>query len=153
MPKAPSYHTLLVGVDFSPASRRAVAHAAVLARALKARIELLHVVPKLKPAIPFSGTNRQVVARLQRQSRDQAEKSLKQLAAGLKGLRVTTTVRQGKPSEQILNQAGRCKAEMVVIAERSQGAAEHLLLGSTAERVVRHARGVSVLVVPSNDGG
>jgi nucleotide-binding universal stress UspA family protein len=151
VPKAPSYRSLLVGVDFSPASRRAVAHAAVLARALKARIELLHVVPKLKPAIPFSGTNREVVARLQRQSRDQADKRLKKLAAGLKDLRVGTTVRTGKPSEQILSQASRCKAEMVVIAERSQSAAEHLLLGSTAERVVRHACGLSVLVVPYAD--
>ena len=43
--------TILVGTDFSDASASATAYAISLARALKARLSLLHVVPEEDDAV------------------------------------------------------------------------------------------------------
>ena len=46
---------------------------------------------------------------------------------------------QGRPYEEICKLAGRIEADLIVLPTRGLGRLKHILLGSTAERVVRYA--------------
>jgi nucleotide-binding universal stress UspA family protein len=149
---APRYETILVGVDFSDASRRALDHAAALARGLDATLEVVHVVPRMKPSVPFSQANRRRVAELQRAAVADARQKLDAWVKRLRNVKARARVVRGLPHEALLAQAKRAKADLVVVGERGQNLAESLLLGSTAERVARKARR-PVLLIPVRGRG
>ena len=72
----------------------------------------------------------------------QARAELKVLAATLgrsTGLRVTVEVRAGKPFQEICSAAEKLGASMIVLTTHGHTGLKRLWLGSTAERVVRHA--------------
>ena len=146
---APRYETILVGVDFSSASRTALDHAAALAHGLDATLEVVHVVPRMKPSVPFSQANRRRVAELQRAAVADARQKLDAWVKRLRNVKARARVVRGLPHEALLAQAKRAKADLVVVGERGQNLAEALLIGSTAERVARKARR-PVLLIPAD---
>ena len=62
-----------------------------------------------------------------------------------------TKVLVGRPAEEITNYAQEIDAQMIVIATRGQSGLAHMMLGSTAEGVVRSAK-CPVLTVRSDTG-
>jgi len=60
---------------------------------------------------------------------------------------ITTVVGEGAPWSVINEVAARCKADLIVINLHGKGTLERVLLGSTAERVIRTAT-VPVLALP-----
>lgn len=129
---------ILVPVDFSNASRRALKYALPLARQAGAKIVLLYVVePIATPAFayyPLAMENDEAVAA--------GYEQLKKLCAQEKiesALIEKTLVRHGVPYHEITQAARTLKADLIVIATRGNTGLKHVLLGSTAERVVRHA--------------
>ena len=145
MPSA-SNRRIVVAVDFSPGSARAVREAVRIARE-RDELVLVHVARKLEPAIPWSSVNRRVVAKLARRAQADARAALTAIAERL-APRVRTHVSVGVAHEQILAEARRLRANLIVIGAQGQTLSERLLLGSTAERVIRKAT-VPVLVVPA----
>jgi len=142
-----AYERILVAIDFSPSSRRALREAVRIADG-EAELMLVHVTPKLEPALPWSAANRKIVAQLGRQAVVDARAALAKLAAGLKGLRTRTQVRIGTAHEAILDEAKRRKADLIVIGSQGHTLTERLAIGSTAERVTRKAP-IPVLVTPA----
>jgi len=65
-------------------------------------------------------------------------------------IRVTPVVCEGKPYEEILREASERGADLIVIQGKEHTAADRLLLGSTASRVVDHAH-CSVLVLRGSE--
>ncbi|MFQ5760601.1 MAG: universal stress protein [Acidiferrobacterales bacterium] len=59
---------------------------------------------------------------------------------------VTSTVGEGSPYEQIVKQAKKIKADLIVIRSHDKRPLEEILLGSCAQKVVEHAP-CSVMVV------
>jgi nucleotide-binding universal stress UspA family protein len=148
MPSA-AQRRILVAVDFSPASTRAVREAARMAGSGD-ELVLVHVARRLEPALPWSRANRRVVAKLARESQGDARAALTAIAERL-APRVRTHVAEGVAHEQILAEARRVGADLIVLGSRGHTLSERLLLGSTAERVIRKAT-VPVLVVPAPQG-
>lgn len=146
MPTAP-YRRILVAVDFSPTSRRAVREAARIAGD-RSEVILVHAMRKLEPAIPWSAVNRRVVSKLARDAQSDARAALAALAEGLPHTRTRARVLVGVAHERILAEAKRAKADLLVIGSRGETLSERLLLGSTVERVMRKAT-IPVLVVPA----
>jgi nucleotide-binding universal stress UspA family protein len=144
---APRYRNVLVGVDFSPTSRQALAHATELARNAGAVLHMVHVVPKLRPTVPFSASNRRRVTELQKEARREAQERLDRLAGRLRGVKAQTKVASGLPYEVLLAHAKRAKADLLVVGAQGMNLAESLLIGSTAERVARKAK-IPVVLVP-----
>jgi nucleotide-binding universal stress UspA family protein len=140
------YARILVPVDFSPSSHRAVREAAHLVRA-EGELVLLHVLGKFEPALPFSKTNRRTVAALARRARADATAALREIAESLPG-RVRTRILAGVAHEEILAEARRVKADAIVIGVHGNTLSDRLLMGSTTERVVRKAR-IPVVVTPA----
>ena len=127
---------ILVPVDFSPNARRALQLANPLAARFHARITLLHVVePVVYPGemgilVPDS-TNTSVASR--RQLAMLAHKFIP------KKLQGKIAVRTGSPYYEIAEAARQLKMDLIVLTTHGYTGLKRVLLGGTAERVVRHA--------------
>jgi universal stress protein A len=134
------YRTVLVPVDFSACSRHAFQYALRFASRHGSRIILLHVVePVVYPAeLGFPS-----LAALPPQSEYQqlaaARLSELQALAVESAASVQTKVRVGQPYAEIARAARELNADLIIISTHGHTGLRHVLLGSTAERVVRHA--------------
>jgi nucleotide-binding universal stress UspA family protein len=120
--------------------------AASFAAVCKAELILLHVVEKF-PIDYVLG--RELMNETITPLMKQGEASLKRLAGSLsksERLRVSAVVREGKPFVEICSAAERLGANLIVLTTHGCTGLRRVWLGSTAERVARHAH-CSVLVV------
>jgi nucleotide-binding universal stress UspA family protein len=121
---------VLVGTDLSERSERAMERAAQLSRANHATLTVLHVAQAgLSVAI-------------RERSRALAEESLRDWYAflpesdrGAASLRVET----GEPFVMLLAQARERNTDLIVLGEPGKKGLKELFVGTTTERVVRHA--------------
>jgi nucleotide-binding universal stress UspA family protein len=141
--KAPP-KVLLVPVDFSDVSHRALEHAQMLARLVPdARIVLVHVVDATPT--PMATDFMAQVPRTDMGA--EADAAKKGLIAWAKGSPNTTSdVRTGAPADEILAAAKDAGAEMIVIGTHGRKGVARALLGSVAEDVARRASVPVVLV-------
>lgn len=133
---------ILVPLDFSGKSRQALEYAVPLAEAFGGRIRLLHVVqlvPSLGASMP--GGEVSFVAVDEQPHVEQANAHLRELAKQLlpPGLTDKLVVRVGIPYDEIVQAADDIQADLIVITTHGHTGIKHVLLGSTAERVIRHA--------------
>lgn len=147
----PSFSSLLVPIDFSPAAHSAFERARQLAEEENGNIVLLHV---LDPAlVDFAvahawGSREEVAAQMRQQALARLE-SYKQEAGDLE---VSAVVCEGTPFLEILSKAEDFAVDAVVMGKvGTRGTIEQLLFGSTAERVIRGSR-FPVLVLPDAGG-
>jgi nucleotide-binding universal stress UspA family protein len=143
------FHTIVVAVDFSPTSLDTVEAACELARPHHGKIHLVHVVPDpfhLPYTIEPTGINWSEV--LRHWTAD-ARTQLGQLAARLPADQEAPTmaVVSGTPASEIVRYARDQGADVIVLGSHGHGFMERLVLGSVAERVLRHAE-CPVLLAP-----
>ena len=133
---------ILVPVDFSEHSDRAVAYAARLAKQLNASLELLHVINDPILAAAW-GPDVYVpdLTELLKALTDDAETRLGVTLAGLRGqgLAASSAVRQGIADRSIAAHAVAGCFDLIVMGSHGRTGLSHALIGSVAERVVRHA--------------
>jgi nucleotide-binding universal stress UspA family protein len=129
-----AFQTILVPYDFSPPARRALAVAADLAAAGRGRLIVLHVVmPFYPPEVGFVWLPEAGLV-------DQMRRRLRTIAGRIVAQRdvpVECQVVVGSPFERILDAARR--ADSIVMSTVGRTGIPRLLLGSVAERVVRHS--------------
>jgi universal stress protein A len=135
-PRSVRLRHILVPIDFSSTSHRALDFALTLAIRFGARISLVHVIePIIYP---------QEVGPIAISEVRLAEHALKELtalarqtvpAANLK--KVLT--RTGLPYREITDAARQFKADLIVLTTHGHTGFRRVFLGSTAERIVRHA--------------
>ena len=134
----------MVPVDFSKAGQVAINYAASFADLFKASVILTHVIQRIYYADEFSYL--QINTRRMRQRVTKDLQTLKmRLPAALK---IEIEVRKGAPFHEIIAAAKEARADLIIMATHGYTGLKHTFLGSTAERVVRHAS-CPVLVVPS----
>lgn len=141
------YRRVLIPVDFSPRSLKAIALARVLAP--RAEIVLLHAFE-----VPFEGRLRHAgvseaeLAGLLANARREAGAQMSELiaAAGLPAEAVQPVIVHGDPSVQILDQEQLQGCELIIIGKRGQGPLEELLLGSVTKHILSQAK-ADVLVI------
>jgi nucleotide-binding universal stress UspA family protein len=134
----PVFQRILVAVDQTSASQWAVHLAAGLAASTGARVALIHVIDISRGFSPeFGFVDETAIARL----RPSADALLDRAAAELDGgTTVERIVREGDPPQEILASADRWRADLIILGTHGHGRLARLLLGSTAETVVRSAR-------------
>jgi nucleotide-binding universal stress UspA family protein len=136
---------ILIPTDFSPSAERAIRSAEFLSRQGHARLDLLHVVQLPAPSyLGRLGLDRNLGESWITGAREQ----LADLARGLAGteVEVETIVREGKPWKEILDVALERGTDLICLGNSGHSVLERLLLGSTAENVVRRSE-VPVLIV------
>ncbi len=127
---------VLVPLDFSDAGKPVLPYALEVARLLKARVRLVHVVG-LPYAAFDSAYGVTTDARLLLDIQAAARARLKEIAAGIGDLEVETNVVVGSPAREVVREAREWKADLVVIGTHGRTGLRHVFLGSVAENVVR----------------
>lgn len=135
------FKKILVPIDFSKTSQKALNQAVALAKQSKATLVLIHVVTF---SVAASVEQFSVIDWYQSLIKD-AKKNLEKLKKSL-SLSVETVVETGVPFDVICKIAKKKKADLIVITTHGYSGLKHAILGSTAERVIRHAN-CPVLVI------
>jgi nucleotide-binding universal stress UspA family protein len=137
---------ILVPVDFSKGSNRAIAQAEQLAKALGAQIEVFHAYQLPVFALPDSSVT--VSPTYVADLTDRAQQELNRHRERLEehGIQATTKLLEGNAADAIVARAEELRARMIVIGTHGRSGFRRFLLGSTTERVVRMAT-VPVLTV------
>lgn len=129
---------ILAATDLSAPSRQAAERAARLAHECGALLHLLHVLPggTLQELRQWLGSGHDV----EEQLRQDAGQRLHELAARLQARRhvqVQPATGVGAVVEEIDRQAGLLDAQLLVLGARGAGYLRRILLGTTAERLLR----------------
>jgi universal stress protein A len=145
-----SIRRILAPTDFSDSSAPAVRYAAELADKFSAELILLHVVQDLALVLPDAVMPTPMPAADLTQLIAAARTGLaNQVAAlGLARLKPRTEVRVGSPTAEIDAAAKDLGADLICISTHGRTGLAHLLLGSVAEKVVRHAPCPVLIVRP-----
>lgn len=134
--KSLSLRRILLPIDFSKNARQALCYAIPLAAQFGAHITLLHVVaPVIYPTeMAIVVMNEKITVNASR--RHLAEFVGKFIPEKLLGKII---VRGGQPYFEIAEAAREMKADLIVLTTHGYTGIQRVLLGGTAERIVRHA--------------
>ncbi len=127
-------------VDFSEPSRRALQVAASLARRHGAELVLFHAYPVPGYTLPEGSVvpSPHMLQELASET-DAHLADWKKEAEGMGVAAVTTAQGVGEPSGEIVDFARESGTNLLVIGTHGRSGLRHAILGSVAERVVRHA--------------
>jgi nucleotide-binding universal stress UspA family protein len=144
------FRKILVPVDFSECSMQGLAYAKVFARHFKAKITLLNSV-HFEYYVASDECSRYDLPRFMQQAYVVARDQMRDLfeKTDWNGLEVDTSLQSGHPGQQICEHARDSDMDLIVTSTHGSTGFTHLLLGSVAEYVVRHAH-CPVLVVPAH---
>ncbi len=126
-------NSILIPTDFSEPSDAALQYATEMARAVGARLYLLHVPGK-------TGENLEMnfpVGRFETSARQRLDTLLS--PSDIERLRPEYAVRIGTPAEEIVRYADARDIDLIIMGTHGRSGVAHLLLGSVAEQVVRVA--------------
>ena len=130
--------TILVPLDFSATSAKALAYAIRMADQFGSKIILLNVIePIATPDLAYHPLMLDSA-----ESRAAAQKAVE--AAARKAhlpdsMLKRITIRHGTPFAEIADAARTLRADLIIITTHGYTGLKHVFMGSTAERVVRHA--------------
>ena len=120
---------ILVPIDFSPPSLRALDDAVEFSLPYEAQLIVMHVVERARFELPRAKENEAAAAKLA-----QIQRRLTQ-----RGVNCRTLVRSGVPYATIIDEAKKMKVNLIVISTHGRTGLAEFLIGSVAERVVRAA--------------
>jgi nucleotide-binding universal stress UspA family protein len=145
-----SIKTIVVPVDFSSCSREGLRYAIGFANEFGAKIILLHAT-YLGYVYSCEGTAIYDIPGLQKAARKTAERKMRELvrSVNFKSVKYETVFTEGSPVLDICAFAKDHDVDLIITSTHGFTGFTHVLIGSIAEQVVRHAS-CSVLVVPSH---
>ncbi len=143
---------VLIATDFSPGSDAALrGFEALWPKGARVRIHLVHVIePIIVATTPVPAS---YLAGYEEQRTHEARVALERLARQIAKhfaptAKVQMLVPLGSAHAQICKVAAKLEADLVIVGTHGRTGLRHVLIGSVAERVVRHA-GRSVLAIPT----
>jgi nucleotide-binding universal stress UspA family protein len=144
-----TFKNIVVPVDFSETSAEAWRVACEIAEMAGSRLHVLHVTPQHLQETWAAEAMALDVGAIAREWMIEAQDKLTRIGPTLPidPARITRTVIAGVAHTRIVGFAAAQRADLIVMGTHGYGPIMHLLLGSVAERVVRHAT-CPVLTVP-----
>jgi nucleotide-binding universal stress UspA family protein len=135
-----TFDKILYATDFSESSEHAFQYALALAQQFKSRLIILHVINEpvdlrgfYVPHVSFENLEKEI------------EQGAQKMMAKFCASHITdytdyqTDIVTGIPYEEILKRAETDQVSFIVLGTQGRSGIDHLLFGSTAERVVRKA--------------
>lgn len=140
---------IFCAVDFSDTAALALTYATRLARRHDAAMVLGHVVESL-PLVPYPTLELPPDGglELRRWASEKLDKEAESLRKA--GLNVSVSIDDGRPGLKMIEMAESANASVIVIGTRGLSGIEHLILGSTAEYILRRSP-IPVLTVHPSD--
>lgn len=135
----PDIKRILVPLDFSVNSARALRYAHGVAVKFDASLHLVHVCEV--PSMMTGSMDAYAIAYTDWSQRlgEEAERELVKIATDITDVKVTTEVLFGPPALSIIEAADSNQVDLIVMGTHGHGMVMHLVMGSVAERVVRAA--------------
>lgn len=145
---------ILWPTDFGETSNEAGKYAFTLADQFAAELHALHVVQDLASSLPESATlmasfPNSYMTQVQELAEEQLAADLPSDFAG--GKEVVRVIKVGSPLTKILDYAQDHDIDLIVMGTHGRTGLPHFLIGSVAERVVRHAPCPVLTVRPTAD--
>jgi len=156
------YSHVLVPLDGSEASERALAHAQALAAAFDARVHLLQVISISHEYEIYHGAGEgglmameysiEMAEQVTAARQTRAEDYLKATAARLEadGIPVHTSVRQGLTLDNITDFVAENGIDLIVMSTHGRSGLQRFFIGSVTDRVIRFSH-VPVLAIPPDE--
>jgi len=132
--------TILFPTDFSQGARAAMDHAISLAQDYESKLILLYVIQDISIAewyIPSSLSVTDLIEDMQKSAWKEMDKWGEEVSDKVKS--VEKMVVRGVPFVEIIKTAKGKNADLIVIGTHGRTGIDHMLFGSTAEKVVRKA--------------
>jgi nucleotide-binding universal stress UspA family protein len=145
-----SIDAILVPVDFSQSSFEALEYSIEFAERVAAELIVFHAV-RLGYAFTADGYGMCDLSILIEGARKDAERQMEEFVrlAKFRGVKFETAVKIAPPVSEICAIAEQRDVDLIITATHGRTGLKHLLMGSVAEQVVRHAH-QPVLVMPSH---
>ena len=141
------FTSILVAIDGSAASERALAQAVDEARIWNARLHVVYVVETgLFASLPADNTVELMYRVLEKEGKEDLNKA--KLMATAKGVTTSTHMKQGHAGSEIVSLAAHEKVDLIVVGSHGKSQADRLLIGSVSTFVVTHSP-VTTMVVRS----
>ncbi len=146
-----AFKRILVPIDFSECSLKGLQYAKGLARQFGAELVLLNSVA-FQYYITSDEYARYDLPLLMQQAEKASRRQMRELIQDTdwKGIEVQASLQIGHAGQQVCLRAAENNADLIVTSTHGTTGFKHILIGSTAEYVVRHAT-CPVLVVPSHE--
>ncbi len=130
------FNKILVAVDGSPASLRAVNCARELAKLTNATVILVHAYPRVPHYLGEPNLS-ETIARHLEKANNLIEPLIESLSSD--GIDAIPDVLEGPPSDAILRVADARDVDLIIMGARGLGTLNSLLLGSVSQKVMSHA--------------
>jgi universal stress protein A len=133
------FERILCAVDFSPDSLQAFGVAVKMARFHRGALLVFHVI-EAQPMVTADA-----LIRINKEANDAMAELIASARQHLEGIAISSEVTTGRAYVEIVNRARQWMASLVVLGARGVTSLEEVIVGGTAESVVREAP-CSVLV-------
>jgi Universal stress protein UspA and related nucleotide-binding proteins len=146
-----SFRKILIATDGSKCSENAILKGMEIAKSMDARVYALYVldtcayVPSMLKESVHLGSKWDIIKDMIRQEGDDAILYAKKVAAD-KDIDFEGVIAEGDAAHEILDFAESNNVDMIVMGTLGRGGLQRFMLGSVADKVVRHSN-ISVLVV------
>jgi universal stress protein A len=128
---------VLVPVDFSDCSKKALAYAVPFAKQFDAEIVLIYVVQPYAPVPEMATVDWELMTM---QMRENGEADLAKLRQSIAAdVKVKTVLRVGGPALEIVRTADELDADLILLSTHGRTGLSRVFLGSVAEHVTRYA--------------
>ncbi len=151
---------ILIALDYNPSAQKVAETGHKLAKAMNARIILLHVTSdatyysslNYSPIMGFGGFSSvdtiqaNTAEELKKVAQDYLDKSKQHLGDE----KIQTVVKKGDYGETILNTAKELKVDIIVMGTHSRRGLEKILVGSVVENVLHHSL-IPLFIIPTKE--
>jgi nucleotide-binding universal stress UspA family protein len=145
------FKRIIVPIDLSDCSRKALEYAAATARAHSSKLTVLHVYegsyaePYIKAANSEEEAD-EIMKEIERVNETKYDEFLKTI--DLSGVEYEKLLKKGIPETDIVEIAMEQQANLIVMGTHGRSGIKHILIGSTAEEVVRAVHCDIIIVKP-----
>jgi nucleotide-binding universal stress UspA family protein len=155
--KNKKFKKVLIALDYNPTAQKVAEVGYSIANAMSADCLLIHILStpiiytsaNYDPIMGFSGfgvlENYQLNSELLSKS---AYEYLEKVKKHLGNSKIETIVKEGEFDDQIMETAIRYNADLIVMGTHSQQWLEKILVGSTAESIIKNSK-IPIVIVPT----
>ncbi len=144
------FSNILVALDGSEVSQRALREAVDQARIWKAKLQAVYIVStallnELSTDPTFRVDNTYEIERILQKEGEEVLESAKKYCAE-NGITIITHMKYGDPGIEIISLTEQEKCDLIVVASHGKSDLDRLLLGSVSSFVVTHNKGMTLVV-------
>jgi nucleotide-binding universal stress UspA family protein len=145
------FKRIIVPIDFSDCSRKALEYAVATARAHESKLTILHIFEEsfVEPYINAANSEEEaneIIKEIERVNESKYDDFLKTI--DLSGVKYEKLLINGIPETEMVRIAMEQQANLIVMGTHGRSGIKHILIGSTAEEVVRTVHCDIIIVKP-----